>query len=133
MAPLNVFLVEDRLPIRHRLSSALEDLVAAQVIGHADAENEAVRWLDHHEGEWDLAVVDLFLKQGSGLGVVRRTRARPGSQKVAVLTNHANEATRQLCLQAGADRVFDKSVELEQFFDFCRSLRQERASTDHAP
>jgi len=124
MLALYVFLVEDNPLIASHLSSALGDLTAADIVASAETQDEAITWLAAHKGKWHLAVVDLFLKQGNGLEVVRWTGGREPWQKVVVLTNYANEQTRVRCLQAGADQVFDKSTELDGFFEFCNSLSQ---------
>ena len=115
------FLVEDNPTIQDNLVSALHELAAANVIAIAASEDDAVTWLAGHKGVWDLAVVDLFLKQGNGIGVVRWCVGREVGQRVVVLTNYANEDVRARCLAAGADRVFDKSTELDAFFDYCSS------------
>lgn len=122
MKALTVFLVEDNSTIRSQLVPALQELANAEILASAESEDEAVGWLAHHKGQWVLAVVDLFLKQGTGLGVVRWTNGRAEGQKVAVLTNYASELMRTRCLEEGADAVFDKSTELEEFFEFCRQL-----------
>lgn len=127
MVALAVLLVEDNEFIRDHLCTELRRLPAAQVVGSADAEDQAIQWLGTHAGQWNLAVVDLVLKRGHGLGVVRHAGDRLPRQKVAVLTNYVTEQTRDECLRAGADRVFDKSFELEQFFDYCRQIVLERA------
>ena len=75
-----------------------------------------------YEGDWDLAVVDLFLKEGSGLGVLMRCRERAAHQRVVMLTNYATTDIRHRCLALGADAVFDKSTELDALFDFCAAL-----------
>jgi two-component system OmpR family response regulator len=58
------FLVEDNARIREHLIPTLEDLAGAQVLGFAETESDALEWLHAHDGEWSLAVVDLFLKEG---------------------------------------------------------------------
>jgi DNA-binding NarL/FixJ family response regulator len=116
---LAVFLVEDNPRIRESLIPALADLGSASVMATAESEDEAIAWLGRHKGQWDLAVVDFFLKQGSGLGVVTWCAGRDPGQRVVVLTNYAAPSTRAACLDAGADAVFDKSIELEAFFDYC--------------
>jgi response regulator of citrate/malate metabolism len=65
------FLVEDSRQIGDNLIPALTDLGLARVVGFAESEPEATRWLAQHEHSWDILVVDLFLKEGSGLGVLR--------------------------------------------------------------
>lgn len=116
---LSVFLVEDNPKIRENLIPALADLGAASVMATAESEPEAIAWLARHKGEWDLAVVDFFLKEGNGLGVIRWCNGRQANQRVAVLTNYPTPTTRAACLLAGANAVFDKSTELEQFFEYC--------------
>jgi len=119
MAGLTVFLVEDNSKIREHLIPALAELGSASVIAVAQSEREAIEWLARHKGQWDLAVVDLFLEEGSGLGVIDWCRGREAHQRVVVLTNYPTEAVRKACLQAGADAFFDKSTQLEEFFEFC--------------
>ncbi|MET0334490.1 MAG: response regulator, partial [Rhizobacter sp.] len=65
-------------------------------------------------------VVDMLLREGNGIGVVVVCQNRQKHQRVAVLTNYATDSIRQLCLKAGADAVFDKSTQLEEFFDYCQ-------------
>ncbi|MGJ7574693.1 response regulator [Variovorax sp. RB2P76] len=119
---LSTFLVEANPAIRLALVSALEDLVGARFVGYADSEESAVLWLSTHSGTWDLAVVDLFLAQGSGLGVLDACASRQPNQRVAVLTNYATNAMRNGCLARGADAFFDKSTELEQFVRYCEDF-----------
>lgn len=121
--PISVFLVEDNPLIRDQLIPALEDLGSACVMSTAESEDEAIGWLANHKGQWDLAVVDFFLKQGTGIGVVQWCNGREPHQRVVVLTNYPTQATRRTCEKAGADRVFDKSTELEEFFEYCLRRR----------
>ncbi|RZL93663.1 MAG: response regulator transcription factor [Variovorax sp.] len=124
MALINVFLVEDNPLIRENLVPALVDLVSASVIATAESEDEAIAWLAKNKGQWDLAVVDIFLKQGTGLGVVQWCNGRGPEQRVVVLTNYPTQAARMACKDAGADRVFDKSTELDEFFEYCMARRR---------
>jgi len=118
-APLNVFLVEDIEVIRDSLIVALAEVAHATVIASAQDEVGAIEWLRDHPDAWQIAVVDLFLKRGSGLGVLKACHGRTARQRVVVLTNYATPAIRQRCLQAGADVVFDKSTELDAFLEYC--------------
>lgn len=115
----SAFLVEDNILIRDNLISVLADLADVLVIASAATENAAKSWLSSHNGQWDLCVVDLFLEQGSGLGVLAACRDREPHQRVLVLTNYATLDTRRRCLDLGADMVFDKSTELDALLEFC--------------
>jgi len=119
--PLRIFLVEDNPTIRESLIPAVEELAPARVVACAEGEDEARDWLVAHDGQWDLAVVDLFLAQGSGLGVLRHLRARGPQRRAVVLSNYATPDMRRRCLEAGADAVFDKSNELEDFMAYCEA------------
>ncbi|WP_295547935.1 response regulator [uncultured Pseudacidovorax sp.] len=121
MAAPRIFIVEDNPTIRDSLIPTLEDLTDAEIVGLAEGEDEAVRWMQSHSDAWDLAIVDLFLRQGSGLGVLRRLRNGGARQRMVVLTNYATADMRRRCSDAGADRVFDKSNDLDAFFDYCNA------------
>src|SRR5690349_1498304 len=119
--PLLTILVEDNATIRENLIPAMSDLAGLQVIAVAETAAAAISALEEYSDTWQLAVVDLFLKEGSGLTVVRACQNRQASQHVLVLTNYATSEIRQRCLALGADGIFDKSTELESFFAKCIS------------
>jgi len=121
--PLITILVEDNPTIRDSLIPAMAELSDLTVVATADTAATAVLALTQHP-DWQLAVVDLFLKQGSGLTVVRACQQRDGHQHVLVLTNFATPDMRKRCLDLGADAVFDKSTELESFFARCNEYQQ---------
>ncbi len=119
---LKTFIVEDNPTIRENLIATLEELASVEAVGTADTENEGKAWLTTRSGDWDLAIIDLFLKQGSGLGVLSACRNRKPSQKVVVLSNYATADIRQRCAQIGVDAVFDKSNEIDALVDYCIQL-----------
>jgi DNA-binding NarL/FixJ family response regulator len=121
---LRTYLVEDSEIIRTNLQEALLELGNAEVVAHADGEAQARDWFDEHPDDWDLAVVDLFLREGSGLGLLRSQRCRAPEQRVVVLSNYATCDMRERCTRLGVDAVFDKSTELDDLLAWCRSLRQ---------
>ena len=114
-----VFLVEDNELIREHLTTALEEIAHVSMVGNAAREDEAVAWLATNPTRWDIAVIDLFLQQGSGLGVLNACVRRSAKQRAVVLSNYATDEMRRRCLQGGADRVFDKSTELDAFLEYC--------------
>lgn len=121
--PLRVYFVEDNAVIRDRLIVTLNEWVGITVAGHAEGEQAGSAWLTRADSVWDLAIVDLFLKQGNGLGVLQACRARRAPRKVVVLTNYVTPDVRARCHAMGADAFFDKSSELEALFDYCTQLR----------
>lgn len=116
---LITYLVEDNQIVLENLIEALQEIASVQVTGHGATQAEASRWLSAHDGEWHLAIVDLFLKEGNGLGVLAGCRNREPYQKVVVLTNYATPEIRRRSADLGADAVFDKSSELDGLFAYC--------------
>ncbi|MGJ7499609.1 MULTISPECIES: response regulator [Variovorax] len=120
---LITFLVEDNKTIRDNLVPALEDLVNGRVVGFAETETDALAWLAAHPDDWQLLIVDLFLKEGSGLGVLGGCKTRKPSQRVVVLSNYVTADIRARCTALGADAVFDKSRDLDAFIEYCNANR----------
>jgi two-component system, OmpR family, response regulator len=113
------YLAEDNETIARNLIETLQEICEVKVVAVGATQNEATQWLAMHDHEWDLAIVDLFLKEGSGLGVLAGCRNRDDWQKVVVLTNYATPEIRKRATELGANAVFDKSSELEQLFAYC--------------
>ena len=116
---LRIYLVEDNAIIRENLAAALAELADTTMCGSADGEKVAVAWLKANPDEWDLAIVDVFLKEGNGIGVVAASKTRRPDQGLVVLTNYASSGVREQCLKLGADAVFDKSHDIDNLVDFC--------------
>ena len=115
---LAVFVVEDNAEIQENLVGALEELTCVRVVGASTTEDDALDWLARN-ADWDMLIVDLFLKGGSGMRLVQRVqRARPG-QKIIVFSNYVNSSVRKRCAQLGVDAVFDKSTEIDALVDYC--------------
>jgi len=119
MLPLKTFIVEDSPLIRANLVATLEELATVAVVGTAKDEATALEWLGNAEHAVDLAIIDIFLKAGSGLGVLRYASGLPRSAKLVVLTNYATVDMRRQCLALGADKVFDKSEEIDALIQYC--------------
>lgn len=119
---LRTYFVEDNPTIRENLIATLAELADVEAVGSADTELDATHWLTQNADAWDLVVVDLFLRQGSGLGVVNALQARPKNQKLLVLSNYATPDVRERCQRLNADAIFDKSNEIDGLVDFCIDL-----------
>lgn len=120
MKTLITYLAEDNAIILKNLIETLREIADVTVAACSATEAEATRWLDLHDGEWHLAILDLFLEQGSGLGILAGCSNRESYQKVVLLTNFATPEIRRRATELGADSVFDKSTELDALFAYCR-------------
>lgn len=137
---IKTFLVEDRLDISSTLIEGMEALASVRFVGLAEDEASARTWLASNDGEWDLAIVDLYLASGSGFGVLKDCQGRAAQQKVVVLTSYALDNVLQRCRELGADAVFDKLQDVEELVNFCRlhakhlgSMQQTGLISDQIP
>lgn len=126
-AALRVYLVEDNAIIRDNLIDMLQELVGIDYLGFSEQEQDAGAWFAKHSDDWDLAIIDIFLKQGTGIGVVRKVQQRQPHQRAVVLSSYATPDVRKRCAELGVDAVFDKSTDIEDLVDYCLQLRDEAA------
>lgn len=127
MPKLKTFLVEDSAVIRSNLMAALEDLAPVEIVGYAETADDATEQLDAMiaDGGCDLVIIDVFLKGGTGLDVLRRLAVHDGAAvRPLVLTNYATPEIRAECLQLGADRVFDKSRDIDALISYCNEIAE---------
>jgi DNA-binding NarL/FixJ family response regulator len=122
MPALKVLLVEDSAVIRENLIAALEELAPVQVVATATDEPGALSWLDDTAHACDLVIIDIFLKSGSGLGVLRTASTMNRPMSLVVLSNYATPDMRRKCMALGAHRVFDKSNEIDSLIQYCARL-----------
>ena len=127
---LITYLAEDNQTILDNLIETLEEIADVKVAAHAATQAEATRWLTLQDGSWHLAIVDLFLKEGSGLGVLAGCRNREPYQKVVVLTNYATPDIRRRACELGVDAVFDKTTELDALYAYCTEQTENISQED---
>jgi two-component system, NarL family, response regulator DevR len=112
---LRVFVVEDSELIRKRIIENVSTMGGYEVVGFAESANEAIASIAQLHP--DIVITDIQLKEGSGIDVVRKIRARPYTPRprIFVLTNYAFPEYKRQCTVAGADEFFDKSSEYDRF------------------
>lgn len=128
-AALQAYLVEDNVHVRDNLIAALEELAPLHFVGSAADESVALKWLSADGDVCDLVIVDIFLRSGSGLGVIAAARRRLPGAALVVLSNYATDEMRTRCLAGGADRVFDKSRDIDVLVAYCTALAQRDRGT----
>ncbi|KWR88294.1 response regulator [Cupriavidus sp. IDO] len=112
---LRVLLIEDSDVLRSMLLEYLKDFPFIESVDWADTEAMALRLVAGQN--YDVVIVDLQLRQGNGVNVLRAMQKAGTRSMRIVYTNHAQVSMyRRQCTEAGADYFFDKSLELEQVF-----------------
>jgi DNA-binding NarL/FixJ family response regulator len=119
---LRVVIVEDSPMIRARLTESLAEISGLEVVGAAETEPDALALL--RGTAWDAAVLDLQLRRGTGLGVLKALGERPPNTTIIVFTNFAFPQYRQRSLELGADYFFDKIHEFHRVREVLRDLAE---------
>jgi DNA-binding NarL/FixJ family response regulator len=130
VTPMKVLLVEDSTLLLRMLSSTLQDLDNFEVVATARSEETARQLMRSSPNGFDVIVIDIFLTSGSGLGVLRAAKALNADAHVVVLTNYATLDVRKSCVALGADRVFDKTRQIEDFVAYCGNLAMTSSDSD---
>ena len=121
-APLRVFVVEDLVAVRDMLIEGVDEIVGMHVAGFADTEAQAVAWL--RENDCDVLILDLELREGNGLGVLKALAAEQLHPKLVkiVYSNHVTPSIRRLATQLDAGFFFDKTLNSSQLFKLLQDL-----------
>lgn len=112
---LRILLIEDSRLLRDRMIGMLTVPGVLKVTGTAETEQEAIGLIDAHD--YDALVVDVELKQGSGIAAIRHARrafAARSQPLIIVLTNYSLPTIEQRCMSAGADHFLDKMQQFAQ-------------------
>jgi len=135
--PLNLVLIEDHADFREQLRDRLEAIADVRVVHTESTAPAAAQWLAQHAHDWDVLIVDLFLAHGHGFQVLTAAKERLPRQQALLLTNYTRDPVREQARKFGADAVFDKSFELEQFLAHvegcCKAMREDARAGAHHP
>jgi len=121
---ISVAMIEDSREIQGLVEDLLGHIGPFHVIGRIATEHEGTVWLDHHAQDWDVALIDLVLREGSGFNLIRRYREANEKARILVLSDYATTPIKVRCVELGADAVFTKG-EMKAFASYM-SLYQAR-------
>ncbi len=104
-----VLLVEDSALIGQRIAELVGAVPTVQLVASVASEDEAVEVLDRENV--DAVILDLHLRNGSGLGVLRRLArmTRQPKPTVIVYTNYDLPEYRREAERLGASFFLDKA------------------------
>ena len=109
---VRILLVDDHPLVRDGLKSRLQSRSDWQVVGEADSAEEAIEMI--HELRPDVVIVDLSLKRGSGLDLIKHIGSADDPPKTLVCSMHDESLYAQRVLQAGAMGFVHKQHASEQ-------------------
>jgi DNA-binding NarL/FixJ family response regulator len=123
---LRVFLVEDTIPIRKRMSARFAAIEGVEVVGEAEEPSAALDGI--RATGTDVVVMDLRLTGGTGMELLRRLAQSPSPVITMVLTNHSGNGFRQACIANGAQYFFDKTSEFDLACDTIKRIAHEHCA-----
>jgi DNA-binding NarL/FixJ family response regulator len=119
---IRVLLVEDDRRVHGVVADLLASIGDLKPVTTHTTEAEANLWVQENPGGWDLAVIDLILDAGTGMGVLSKCREWSPDGKAVVLSNYVSPAIQKHCMNLGADAVFHKAHDMGRFIEFCSAL-----------
>lgn len=126
---MNLYIVEDSIPVRERLVRTLEGLENLDIVGTAEDVAPAIAGLTGASP--DALILDLQLPSGSGLEVLKAIRQRLPRLRVIVMTNFAAEPYRKAAMAAGAEVFLDKSADFQRVRDILAGWSRDDAAPLH--
>lgn len=130
---LRIFLVEDSPSVRDVIIEQLADIANTTVVGYADTEENAIEQL--RCTACDVIVLDIRLKRGSGLGVLRHLQKLGPDRMPAtriILSNYVEGEYRKLAQRYGAQYFFDKAADFSRLLTLLAELAGEQAGSRDA-
>jgi DNA-binding NarL/FixJ family response regulator len=121
-----VLVVDDSVMFRQRIICLLNDQNLHPVLQACNYQ-EAVHWL--LKTKINLALLDISIPGKSGIELLKLIKHTYPGTKVWMISNHAEEYYKQVCLSTGADYFFDKSLDFEEIersiHDLQRNIKPE--------
>jgi two-component system response regulator DevR len=123
--PLKVFVVEDSMLVRKRITKLIEPDGSATIVGEAEDVDTALEGI--LKSEADAVIVDLRLTNGHGIDLLHALARISRPIVTIVLTNYSSPAFREASFAAGADYFFDKTTEFDLARDAIARIARARS------
>ena len=110
---MKLLIVDDDMPFRERLSRSMEKKGFEVQSSHGF--HESIQKVN--VTEYDYAIVDMRLEDGSGLELVKEIQKISPKTKSLLLTGYGNIATAVAAIKSGAIDYLPKPAEIDQIYD----------------
>lgn len=122
--PIRIFLVDDHPLVREWLGQLLSSEPGFEVIGQAEDAAPGLAAMTANVP--DIAIVDLSLRNGSGLDLIKELREKLPAVQVIVLSMHEELAHVERALRAGAAGYVMKRESTTRIVEAIRAVRAGR-------
>ena len=121
---MKVFIAESSKIGLRRLLMQLGEIREFEFVGYAVTASSAVVSIDAIKP--DIVILDLELKESSGLEVLKTVKRQTPGIVFIILTNSAVEQYRSHCKELGAEYFFDRSTEFHKIPDVLKTISIEK-------
>lgn len=128
---MRLLLVDDSVVLLDALSQEFSTIAGVEIVGQAKDEAEALELYQSLKPE--VVVLDICLKQGSGINVLKIIKKKKPSPIVIMLTNYSNPQYKKKCMELGANYFFDKLTEIPRVMQTLRELNDPGKIKNHEP
>lgn len=125
--PYRILIVDDHPLVREGLTLRLSLQPDLEVCGEATSEEEALQCVKRTRP--DLMIVDISLKHGHGLDLIKQVRARFPAVKMLVVSGYQESLYAERALRAGALGYLNKQESSEKLLDAIRTVREGKLYT----
>jgi len=115
-----ILIVDDHPLVRRGLAELVSSQPDMTVCGEAASASEAIQQVE--ESSPDLVIVDLKLKQSSGIELIKQIKARFKDVKMLVSSMHEEALFAERALHAGASGYINKEEASERVIDAIRQI-----------
>jgi len=113
-----ILVVEDSRVMQETLASILRGMEHLELVGVVETAHEAIASCLSLRP--DGVILDLQLRQGTGLDVLRAIKPHRPECRILVFTDHDTKPFETRCLDAGADRFLSKARDHRELLEELR-------------
>jgi DNA-binding NarL/FixJ family response regulator len=117
---VKILVVDDHPAVREALAARIAQNGDLQICGEAEDETGALRLVA--EKSPDIIIVDITLKKGDGIDLIKRIKARNESARILVWSMHSENLYAERALRAGAQGYITKEQATQQIIDAIRQV-----------
>ena len=118
---IKVYIVEDSPVMVERIEAELQTDPGVELVGVADNEEEALH--DIAALNPDFLILDIMLKSGDGINVLKKVKSERPDITISMLTNYSTPEFSDKCKTLGADFFFDKAKDFSKLIEAVTASR----------
>lgn len=115
-----ILIVDDHPMMRAGLAMQISEKAGLEVCGQAEDVNDALATIKSTSP--DLAIIDIALKKGHGIDLIKDIKSRFPSVKMLVLSTYKESLYAERALRAGAMGYLNKQETGQQIFEAIRAV-----------